>query len=137
LLRIYSAARKFGISYIIYSFINSTSNIFPNLLPSSLSLPLDPFAVKEDVRDSTKVHIRVQQRSGRKSITTVQGLAGDLDLKKIARVLKKTFHCDGTVNIDEEHGEILQLSGDQRTNIREFLIDQQICHEDQIVIHGG
>lgn len=115
----------------------STIKLCHNLSLFLVIILLDPFAVKEDVRDSTKVHIRVQQRSGRKSITTVQGLAGDLDLKKIARVLKKTFHCDGTVNIDEEHGEILQLSGDQRTNIREFLIDQQICHEDQIVIHGG
>ena len=83
------------------------------------------------------MHIRIQQRSGRKSITTVQGLAADLDLKRIARVLKKTFHCDGTVNTDEEHGEILQFSGDQRTNVRKFLIDQQICYEDQIILHGG
>lgn len=104
---------------------------------SQFANPNDPFAVKEDVRENSKVHIRVQQRSGRKSITTVQGLTDDLDLKRIARVLKKTFHCDGTVNNDEEHGEILQLSGDQRTNVREFLIDQQICHEDQIVLHGG
>ncbi len=93
--------------------------------------------MKEDTKDDSKVHLRVQQRNGRKCITTIQGLADDLDIKKIARALKKTFHCDGTVNVDEEHGEIVQLSGDQRTNVREFLLDQQICHADQIVIHGG
>lgn len=32
------------------------------------------------------VHIRIQQRNGRKSLTTVQGLASDLDLKKILKV---------------------------------------------------
>jgi translation initiation factor 1 len=97
----------------------------------------DPFALKEDGKDNTKIHIRVQQRNGRKCITTVQGLASDLDFKKIARALKKTFKCNGSVTIDEELGEILQLSGDQRTNIREYFVDQQVCFEDQIVIHGG
>jgi translation initiation factor 1 len=98
---------------------------------------LDPFASKEDGKDHSKVHVRVQQRNGRKCITTVQGLAPDLDLKKIARALKKTFQCNGSVTVDEELGEILQLSGDQRTNVRAFFVDQEVCHEDQIVIHGG
>ena len=47
------------------------------------------------------------------------------------------FLGNGTVNMDPELGEIVQLSGDQRTNVREFFVDQEICHEDQIVIHGG
>ncbi len=63
-------------------------------------------------------------------------MADDLDIKKIARALKKTFQCNGTVTEDPELGEILQLSGDQRTNIRQFFVDQEVCHEDQIVIHG-
>merc|ERR1712139_210447 len=33
------------------------------------------------------VHIRVQQRNGRKCITTVQGLSAELDLKKILKAL--------------------------------------------------
>jgi translation initiation factor 1 len=90
----------------------------------------DPFATQETGRDNSKIHIRVQQRNGRKCITTVQGLAEDLDMKK-------TFQCNGCVNQDVELGEILQLSGDQRTNIRDFFVDQEVCFEDQIVIHGG
>ena len=97
----------------------------------------DPFAKSEKGKDSSKIHVRMQQRNGRKCITTVQGLADDLDIKRIAKALKKTFQCNGTVNVDEEMGEILQLSGDQRTNIRSFFVDQQICTDDQIVIHGG
>lgn len=79
----------------------------------------------------------MQQRSGRKSITTVQGLADDLDTHRITKALKKTFKCNGSVTNDPELGEVIQLSGDQRTNVREFLVDQEICHDDQIVIHGG
>lgn len=83
-----------------------------------------------------KVHVRVQQRNGRKSLTTVQGLADDLDIKRILKAFKKNFSCNGALVKDDELGEIIQLSGDQRTNVREFLVDQEICTEGQIVLHG-
>lgn len=97
----------------------------------------DPFAADIVGKETSKVHVRVQQRNGRKCITTVQGLASDLDLLKILRALKKTFQCNGSVTQDPELGEIIQLSGDQRTNVRKFFVEQDVCHEDQIVIHGG
>jgi translation initiation factor 1 len=96
----------------------------------------DPFAVEQG-KDHSKIHVRVQQRNGRKCITTIEGLADDLDLSKILRALKKTFKCNGNVHLDPELGEIAQLSGDQRTNVRDFFVDQEVCREDQIVIHGG
>ena len=98
----------------------------------------DPFSNKVgDGKDVSKIHVRVQQRSGRKCLTTIQGLADDLDTKKIARALKKMYQCNGSVINDEELGEIIQLSGDQRTNVRDFFTKEEVCHEDQIVIHGG
>mmetsp|Transcript_8060 Transcript_8060/g.13413 ORF Transcript_8060/g.13413 Transcript_8060/m.13413 type:complete len:107 (-) Transcript_8060:2106-2426(-) len=96
----------------------------------------DPFT-NQPGKDTSKIHIRMQQRNGRKCITTVQGLADDLDVVKIAKAMKKTFKCNGNVTIDPELGEILQLQGDHRTNVRQFFVDQEVCHEDQIVIHGG
>ena len=39
------------------------------------------FGDEEDEKDSSKIHVRMQQRNGRKCITTVQGLADDLDIK--------------------------------------------------------
>ena len=88
-------------------------------------------------KDKSKIHLRIQQRNGRKCITTIQGLAEDLDVLKITRALKKTFKCIGSVVEDPEAGEVIQLSGDQRTNVRSFFVNEEICHEDQIVIHGG
>jgi translation initiation factor 1 len=68
------------------------------------SLPhLDPYL---EGKDQSKVHIRVQQRNGRKCVTTIQGLASDLDVEKIARALKKTFKCNGSIQADEEVGEV-------------------------------
>lgn len=83
-----------------------------------------------------KVHVRVQQRNGRKCITTIAGLADDLDIKRICKAFKKNFSCNGAVQKDEDAAEVIQLSGDQRTNVKEFLCDQEICHSDAIVLHG-
>ena len=54
---------------------------------------VDPFADaakgnEESVQDGL-VHIRIQQRNGRKTLTTIQGLSSEYDLKKIVRVCKK------------------------------------------------
>jgi len=78
-------------------------------------------AVKVDKGDF--VHIRVQQRNGRKCITTVQGLHKDLDLKKILKVMKKEKCCNGNVVEDDEMGQVLQLQGDQRDAMVSFLLD--------------
>ena len=81
-------------------------------------------------------HIRIQQRNGRKSITTVQGLASDLNLKLILKVWKKSFTCNGAIVDDEEHGKVIQLQGDQRENVRHFLESEEIIGKDDIVMHG-
>lgn len=112
------------------------------LLSLSISVYLFQDAF-EDVNDigatansSDKVHVRVQQRNGRKCITTVAGLADDLDIKRICKAFKKNFSCNGAVQKDEEAGEVIQLSGDQRANVKAFLVDQEICTSSQIVLHG-
>mmetsp|Transcript_62218 Transcript_62218/g.178991 ORF Transcript_62218/g.178991 Transcript_62218/m.178991 type:complete len:110 (+) Transcript_62218:291-620(+) len=106
------------------------------------SMQFNGFDAFEDAGDKTgntteeKVHVRVQQRNGRKCITTVAGLADDLDIKRICKAFKKNFSCNGAVQKDEEIGEVIQLSGDQRTNVKDFLVDQEICHAESVVLHG-
>lgn len=78
----------------------------------------------------------MQQRNGRKCITTAQGLAEDLDTKRILKAFKKNFSCNGAIVKDDELGDIIQLSGDQRMNIKQFLVDQEICTEAQLQLHG-
>merc|ERR1712230_318844 len=78
----------------------------------------DPFAEAEDNQPDTKkgaqdyIHIRIQQRNGRKTLTTVQGLP-------------KKFACNGTIVNDTEMGEVIQLQGDQRKDVQEFLVDKK------------
>jgi len=100
----------------------------------------DPFAdaAKGDesgVQDGL-VHIRIQQRSGRKTLTTIQGLSSEYDLKKIVRACKKEFACNGTVIEHPEYGEVLQLQGDQRTKICGWLTKTGLVRSDQLKVHG-
>jgi hypothetical protein len=59
------------------------------------------------------VHIRIQQRNGRKSVTTCSGLPADLDYKKIVKVLKKSFSTNGVSGAivhDDENYCLLSLA---------------------------
>ena len=99
----------------------------------------DPFSSQAGGFSKGKVHVRIQQRNGRKCITTIQGLEDDLDLKRICKAMKRSFNCNGSIANDEEKGEVIQLQGDQRDNSKEWLLAQEIilpAEADRIVIHG-
>uniref|UniRef100_A0A8V0ZJ52 Eukaryotic translation initiation factor 1 n=1 Tax=Gallus gallus TaxID=9031 RepID=A0A8V0ZJ52_CHICK len=82
------------------------------------------------------IHIRIQQRNGRKTLTTVQGIADDYDKKKLVKAFKKKFACNGTVIEHPEYGEVIQLQGDQRKNICQFLVEIGLAKDDQLKVHG-
>mmetsp|Transcript_49619 Transcript_49619/g.117745 ORF Transcript_49619/g.117745 Transcript_49619/m.117745 type:complete len:115 (-) Transcript_49619:32-376(-) len=82
------------------------------------------------------VHIRLHQRNGRKSLTTIQGLCDVFDFERITKALKKEFCCNGCVVEDKELGTIIQLQGDQRENSKKFLTKERISNKKIIKIHG-
>jgi len=100
----------------------------------------DPFADSEETDSNSKtanyIHIRIQQRNGRKTLTTVQGLQAELDLKKILKAFKKQFCCNGTIVEEPDLGNIIQLSGDQRKPVAQFLLDEGIISKGSVKIHG-
>lgn len=110
--------------------------------------PTDPFNdVGADIDTESKgdlnknvgsgiVHIRIQQRNGRKTLTTVQGISEEFDKKKLVRAFKKKFACNGTVVDHPEYGEVVQLQGDQRNNVCQFLTEIGIVKENQLKLHG-
>ncbi|GMP65485.1 hypothetical protein CsSME_00026246 [Camellia sinensis var. sinensis] len=73
----------------------------------------DPFAEAnaEDSSAGSKeyVHIRIQQRNGRKSLTTVQGLKKEFSYNKILKDLKKEFCCNGYSTSRRSTKECLNL----------------------------
>uniref|UniRef100_A0A804PUN4 SUI1 domain-containing protein n=1 Tax=Zea mays TaxID=4577 RepID=A0A804PUN4_MAIZE len=73
----------------------------------------DPFA-EANARDSGAaagskdyVHVRIQQRNGRKSLTTVQGLKKEFSYSKILKDLKKEFCCNGRHKLFSNEEKIL------------------------------
>lgn len=104
---------------------------------------MDPFKDELDSSSFTKnkYHIRVQQRNGRKCITSLDGLEEDLDLKRICKAMRTAFSCNGNVVMkdDEDSTGVIQLQGDQRENIKQWLLEQQIILKNEverIVVHG-
>jgi translation initiation factor 1 len=82
------------------------------------------------------VTIAVQKRNGKKCITSVIGMAKDLDLKKILSHIKKTHSCNGSIVNDEKYGEVMSFTGDQKKNIYDFLIKEEINRKDEITLKG-
>ena len=85
---------------------------------------------------TSKVTICVEKRNGKKCKTNVIGMAEDLDLPKILSYLKKTYNCNGSILKDETLGEIMSFSGDQKENIYNFLINEQIYNKEDIIVKG-
>jgi len=83
------------------------------------------------------VHIRNQQRNGRKSITTIAGLEDDLDLDKILRYMRKIFSTNGTILHDDQKRNILQFQEYCRFDARDFLVKYSICKKTDIKVHGA
>ncbi|KAF7910110.1 uncharacterized protein EAE98_010900 [Botrytis deweyae] len=102
----------------------------------------DPFAEADeepgDQKAAEYIHIRIQQRNGRKTLTTVQGLPKKFDQKKILKVIKKKFACNGTIVNDVIMGDVIQLQGDQRKDVQDFLTGKDGLELDAktIKVHG-
>lgn len=135
----------FALAKASFSHTRSIRFRFPNqakyMVDLDVQIPtaFNPFA---DAKDSDApgakeyVHIRVQQRNGKKCLTTVQGLKKQFSYEKILKDLKKEFCCNGNVVQDKELGKIIQLQGDQRKNASQFLVQAGLVKKDQIKIHG-
>lgn len=59
-----------------------------------------------------------------------------LDFEAILFLLKSIFQTEGAIVFDAEHGSIIQLQGDIRKEVSEFLSDSTaIVNKDQIRVH--
>ena len=94
------------------------------------------FEDTNDLLDNDKVTIFVKKRNNRQSDTTISGWAKDLDLNKIISHMRKHFNCSGSITNDSEFGEVICLTGDQKENVFNFLVDEQIYKKEKIIIKG-
>jgi translation initiation factor SUI1 len=97
--------------------------------------------VDNEIKSHSVVHIRKQQRTAKKTFTIIEGLAEDLDQKKILKFLRKELNTNGAVlkvdENDKNSNDIIQLQGDCRQKIKNILLLWNICDKDDIIlIHG-
>ncbi len=91
-----------------------------------------------DVFDSVikgNIHIHIQTQ-GKRHLTLIEGLDSDLDLKRICKSMRKLFSCNGKA---DEENHMIQLQGDQRQNVKEWLVQNEIVSKgelDRIILHG-
>jgi translation initiation factor 1 len=90
----------------------------------------------DNMRLLDTVHIRMQQRNGKKVITIIQGLDAKIPRKDLIKKFKTMYACGGHIAQDEAFGEVIQLTGDQRLKVRDYLIANDMVEEHNIEIHG-
>ena len=73
-------------------------------------------------------------RNGRKSTTSVEGIPKTCNLEKMLKEFKKKFACNG--HIPTEVTGTIQLFGDKRDEVKNYLIQNKIANDGQIMIHG-
>ncbi|KAL9937375.1 hypothetical protein V8E36_003784 [Tilletia maclaganii] len=113
----------------------SSYDPFADTGEAALDVPANKTAEPKKAQQDKYVHIRIQQRNGRKTVTTLQGLPKEYDAKLLLKAFKKEFACNGTVVEDPELGDVIQLQGDQRQKIAQFLVAEAIP-KDTIKVHG-
>ncbi len=89
-------------------------------------------------KTTTDVHIRIQQRNGRKCITTVENIDkinGDKDfLDELVKSFRKKFSCSVTLHKSDDNA--ITLQGDHRDNVRKYLVEHNIVEKDKVKVHG-
>lgn len=101
------------------------------------------------IRDSI-FHIRVKQRNGKKCITmleNIEQLNTNNDpqfMKKLLKTMKQQFSCNGVIKLNDSDDlktkkddcYVIELQGDQRTKIKDLLINKYSINDENIKVHG-
>uniref|UniRef100_A0A6C0BE53 SUI1 domain-containing protein n=1 Tax=viral metagenome TaxID=1070528 RepID=A0A6C0BE53_9ZZZZ len=91
-----------------------------------------------DLENNRTIHIRTQQRNGRKCFTLIEFFDNDKECEKLIKKLKKIQSCGGYTRKDENSGKyVVILNGDHRAFIYEYLTSVEPYCNSTINIHGG
>ncbi len=91
------------------------------------------------VSHTHKIHIRSQQM-GSKWITMIEDLDEDLDLKRIARYMKRALNCAVAVCKDTDDKEYIKIQGNKKQDACDWLVANEVLTEkeakERVVLHG-
>ena len=99
---------------------------------------LNDEGLKNFISNNNLIHLRYQQRNSKKGITILEGLTSFFDeteLNKILKKIKKKNSCNGSINKENQIINI-QLQGDHRKDLYNFLLKFDHINKENIKIHG-
>jgi translation initiation factor 1 len=91
---------------------------------------------KEELFPEKEITISVNKRNSKKCKTNIYGWGEEYDLSKICSHFKNTYKCSGAVVENKNYGWVIELTGDNKKNIYEFLINEGICCKENIITKG-
>ena len=98
-----------------------------------------------DVNTETydNIDVFVNQRRGRKCLTSIYGLGDDKKkLKSLCKSLRKNFNCSASIatkdddDSEENDEKYIKMTGDHGKNVCEFLVDVLKIDKSKIKLHG-
>lgn len=101
----------------------------------------DDFFTKQDEfseQTGTTVHIRLSQRNGRKTLTTVEGLQAfctSEEMKELSGQFRRTLHTGGSV-VNKDGDTVILLNGDKRILVAEVLRKRFPGSVMNVIMHG-
>lgn len=95
-------------------------------------------SIEDKWLDLPFIHLRVRKRTTRKSITIVEGIEPYIsDIKELSKIWKKLFAGAATVKHDKATDtKVVQLQGDVRKKIYDYLLSNNITSKEKIKLHG-
>jgi len=88
------------------------------------------FARGESTREGThKIHISKQQRTSRKCVVTIDGMDDDLDLGRITKMIRKTFHCNAAIVRKKDYEDIVEVNEAKRDDGGFMSLEEMINYQ--------
>jgi translation initiation factor SUI1 len=82
------------------------------------------------------VHLRYIQRKARKTVTIIQGPPLKHIERQLLKALRKRLCCNCAI-IESDDGKAIALQGDQRAQVKEFLISTGVVSGNGRIIAAG
>ena len=80
-------------------------------------LPRDICACETIAKEEERVKVSSIRKRFGKSVTTIEGISRDVDMKNVLRELKTKLACGGTMK-----DGVIELQGDHRKKIKDILV---------------
>jgi translation initiation factor 1 len=80
-------------------------------------LPKDICACETIAKEEEKVKVSSVRKRFGKTVTTIEGISKDVDVKGVLKQLKTRLACGGTLK-----DGVIELQGDHRRKIRDILV---------------